>query len=113
MRRSRGGAGGVTFVPDPGFESELLRSAAVRDLLAELAETGAALYREGVPVDSEGLKESVFSAVALTSEGWVARVGAKAPHAGLVELGTSKRAPDGSLRRAIEAAGFTIGEVGL
>lgn len=102
--------GGVRFIPNPDFEAELLRSTAVRDLLDELAKQGAAIYRDGVPVDEGELRSSVFGDVALTEDGYRGRIGATDWKAALVELGTSLHDPDGSLRRAVESLGLTIGE---
>lgn len=97
-------------MPNPTFEAELVRSTFVKMLLEELAERGAALYRDGVPVDEGDLADSIFGDVALTSDGFAGRVGATDWKAGLVEFGTSLHAPDGSLRRAIESIGLTIEE---
>lgn len=100
----------VTFVPNPAFEAELLRSTFVKRLLEAAAEQGAAIYRDGVPVDEGDLRDSVFGDVALTEDGYKGRIGATDWKAALVELGTSLRDPDGSLRRAVESLGFTIEE---
>lgn len=101
---------GVKFVPDPGFEAALLRSTAVKKLLEAIAEQGAALYRDGVPVDEGDLRDSIFGDVALTEDGFRGRIGATDWKAALVELGTSLRDPDGSLRQAVETMGLTLEE---
>ena len=82
-----------------------MRSTPLREVLVDLTETVADAYREGVPVDSGDLQDSIFADVAMTEDGLVGRVGAKAPHAGLVEFGTFEHSPDGSLRRAVDAIG--------
>lgn len=99
---------GVLYLPNPDFERELVRSTFVALILHELAEHGETLYREGVPVAEGDLRDSIFSSVELTADGYRGRVGATDWKAALVEFGTSLRAPDGSLRRAIEATGLTI-----
>lgn len=104
-------AGGVVFVPNPNFEEELLRSTFVKVILESLAEAGAALYRDGVPVDEGDLRDSVFGDVQLTGDGFAGRIGATDWKAALVELGTSLLAPNGSLRRAVESLGITFEEV--
>lgn len=93
------------FIPNPGFEKLLLRSREVREVVGVLAEDVAESYRGDVPVDSGDLQESIFSDVAVTEDGVRGRVGAKAPHAGLVEFGTFEHPPDGSLRRAVDKLG--------
>ena len=103
-------ARGFRFVENPTFRREVLRSYAVGKLLEELAKEGAAVYRNGVPVDEGDLADSVFGDVTLTEEGFVGRIGASDWKAALVEFGTSLRNPDGSLRRAIESIGLTIEE---
>ena len=103
--------GGVVFVPNPDFERELLRSTLAKTVLLELAEKGAALYRDGVPVDEGDLRDSVFGDVQLTEDGFAGRIGATDWKAALVELGTSLLAPNGSLRRAVESVGLTLEEV--
>lgn len=100
----------ATFIPNPLFEAELLRSTFVKHLLEAAAEAGAAIYKDGVPVDEGDLRESIFGDVALTADGYKGRIGATDWKAALVELGTSLRDPDGSLRRAVETLGFTIEE---
>lgn len=102
---------GVVFVPNPDFEQELLRSTLVRMILVELAKEGAALYRDGVPVDNDDLRDSVFGDVQLTEDGFAGRIGATDWKAALVEFGTSVHDPDGSLRRAVESIGLTLEEV--
>lgn len=102
---------GVIFVPNPDFEEELLRSTLAKNVLDELAKEGAALYRNGVPVDEGDLRDSVFGDVQLTEDGFAGRIGATDWKAALVELGTSLLAPDGSLRRAVESIGLTFEEV--
>ena len=104
-------AGGVLFVPNPNFEEELRRASFVKEILDELAKEGAALYRDGVPVDEGDLRDSVFGDVQLTEDGFAGRIGATDWKAALVELGTSLLAPDGSLRRAVESIGLTLEEV--
>lgn len=94
----------------PTFEAEVLRSFFVKTLLEALADAGAELYREGVPVDEGDLHDSIFGIVELTVEGYRGRVGATDWKAALIEFGTSKRDPDGSLRRAIEALGLRVEE---
>lgn len=96
------------FVPNPRLDEHLLRSTAVRDHLEGLAQDGAEAYREGVPVDSGDLIDSVFGDVALTAEGFRGRIGAKAPHAGLVELGTIEHAPNGALRAVADRLGVKL-----
>lgn len=93
------------FIQNPAFEKLLLRSKGVRDVVEPLAEAVADSYRADVPVDSGDLQESIFSDVGMTAEGIRGRVGAKAPHAGLVEFGTFEHPPDGSLRRAVDSIG--------
>lgn len=100
----------VRFVPNPSFEEELLRSSFVKRLLDELAKMGAELYRDGVPVAEGDLRDSVFGDVKLTADGFQGRIGATDWKAALVELGTSLRDPDGSLRRAIESIGLRLEE---
>ena len=95
---------------DPSFEREALRSLFVKNLLDELVDQGAENYRDGVPTDTFDLFDSIFGVVALTSEGWRGRIGAADWKAALIEFGTSRNAPDGSLRRAVEALGLTIEE---
>lgn len=102
---------GVTFVPNPRFEEELLRSTFVKVILDELAKAAATLYRDGVPVDEGDLRDSVFGDVQLTADGFAGRIGATDWKAALVELGTSLLEPNGSLRRAIESIGLTFEEV--
>jgi hypothetical protein len=102
----------VLYIPDPDYERELLRTSEVVDLLKGLTTDGANLYADSVPVDQGDLKESVFGDVAMTAEGAMGRVGATDWKAALVELGTSKRSPDGSLRRSVETLGLTIEEGG-
>lgn len=102
---------GFVYVPDDEFEANLYRSTAVKLLLEALAEEGAALYRAGVPVDEGDLRDSIFGDVALTEDGFKGRIGARDWKAALVELGTSLRDPDGSLRQAVEALGLTVEEV--
>lgn len=99
---------GVLYVPNPDFERELVRATFVALLLHELAEHGADLYRDGVPVAEGDLHDSIFSSVELTEDGYRGRIGATDWKAALVEFGTSLRAPDGSLRRAMESIGLTI-----
>lgn len=94
----------------PTFEEEVLRSFFVKTLLEALADAGARLYRENVPVDEGDLHDSIFGIVELTVDGFRGRVGATDWKAALIEFGTSKRDPDGSLRRAIEALGLRIEE---
>jgi hypothetical protein len=77
-------------------------------MLTSVVEEGAARYREGVPVATGDLQDSVFADVALTAEGWKGRVGASDWKAGLVEFGTSKSRPNGALRRAVEGLGLTF-----
>lgn len=96
------------FELNRGFEAELLRDVHVAHLLDALAEEGAEVYRDGVPVAEGDLRDSVFGDVALTERGWIGRIGAEDWKAGIIEFGTSLRAPDGSLRRAIESLGLTI-----
>lgn len=98
------------FVPNPDFEKDLLRATFVKDLLEAAAQQGAGIYKDGVPVDEGDLRDSIFGDVALTDEGYRGRIGATDWKAALVELGTSLRNPDGSLRRAVESLGFTIEE---
>ena len=98
----------MTFVKKPGFEDEILRSTGVRDALEQIAEEGAARYREGVPVDEGDLRDSTFGDVALTDEGYVGRIGATDYKAALVEFGTFEHAPDASLREALESMGLEI-----
>lgn len=93
------------FVPNPGFEALLLRSREVREVVEDLTEVVADEYRDGVPVDEGTLKDSIFTDVAVTENGVVGRVGAKAGHAGLIEFGNNEHAPDGSLRRAVDKLG--------
>ena len=69
-------AGGIVFVPNPDFEEELLRSTLAKNVLDELAKEGAALYRNGVPVDEGDLRDSVFGDVQLTEDGFAGRIGA-------------------------------------
>lgn len=104
---------GVTFVPNPAFGAELVRSSAVKKLLEALAEEGATIYRDGVPVAEGDLRDSVFGDVALTSDGFVGRIGARDWKAALVEIGSSLHDPDGSLRRAIESIGLEVSTVGI
>lgn len=94
----------------PSFEREILRSYFVKSLLEALADAGARLYRDGVPVDEGDLHDSIFGIVELTVEGYRGRVGATDWKAALIEFGTSKNAPDGSLRRAVEALGLRVEE---
>lgn len=94
------------FIPKPGFERAVLRAGFVKRHVEKLAEKGAEAYREGVPVHEGDLKESVFSDVALTPEGFRGRFGAKDWKAGLVELGTARTRPNGALRRAAESLGI-------
>lgn len=96
------------FTLDPDFEKAFLRGAEMRAMLEPLVEEGAARYRDGVPVATGDLQDSVFGDVALTAEGWKGRVGATDWKAGLVEFGTSKNRPNGALRRAIESLGLTF-----
>lgn len=96
---------------DPAFERNALRALFVKDLLEELSAQGADYYRDGVPTDTYDLHDSIFSDVALTPQGWRGRVGAADWKAALIEFGTSRNLPDGSLRRAIEALGLEIEEV--
>lgn len=96
------------FVLDPRFEKGILRSTVVRDHLEEVAHQGAEAYREGVPIASGELFDSIFGDVALTPEGFQGRIGAKAPHAGLVELGTIDTPPDGSLRAVADRLGVKL-----
>lgn len=103
---------GVTFVPNPLFEEELKRARFVKEHLEDLTEKGADLYRESVPRDEGDLAESVFADVALTADGYQGRIGATDWKAGLVEFGTAKNKPDGSLRRAVESLGVTFEEKG-
>lgn len=103
-------ARGFRFVENPSFRREVLRSYAVGKLLEELAEEGAEVYRNGVPIDEGDLMDSVFGDVALTEDGFVGRIGATDWKAALVEFGSSLHNPDGSLRRAIESIGLTIEE---
>lgn len=98
----------MNFVPNPRFEAELLRSTFVKELTEAVAEEAAQRYRDSVPVDEGDLKDSVFGDVALTPDGFQGRVGATDWKAGLVEFGTSRRSPDGSLRRAVESLGLKI-----
>lgn len=94
----------------PTFEREVLGSFFVKTLLEALADRGARLYRDGVPVDEGDLHDSIFGIVELTVSGFRGRVGATDWKAALIEFGTSKHEPDGSLRRAIEALGLRIEE---
>ena len=96
------------FIPNPRLEEHLLRSTAVRDHLEGVAQDGADAYREGVPIDEGTLYDSIFGDVALTPDGYKGRIGAKAPHAGLVELGTIDTPPDGSLRRVADRLGVDL-----
>lgn len=101
---------GVVFVENPRFAEELLRASFLKAILEELAQAGAAIYRDGVPVDEGDLAASVFGDVQLTEEGYQGRIGATDWKAALVELGTSILEPDGSLRRAVESVGLTFEE---
>ena len=103
---------GVTFVPNPLFAAELVRGRFLKEKLEELTEDGAELYRDSVPRDVGDLADSVFADVALTPEGYKGRIGATDWKAGLVEFGTAKTKPDGSLRRAVESLGLEIEEKG-
>lgn len=96
------------FVQNPRLEDHLLRSRAVKDHLEAVAQRGAEFYRGGVPIDSGDLFDSIFGDVALTEDGYRGRIGAKAPHAGLVELGTIDTPPDGSLRRVADRLGVDL-----
>lgn len=98
----------MNFVPNPLFEAELLRATFVKEILEGLAEEGAQRYRDSVPTREGDLKESVFGDVALTADGYQGRIGATDWKAGLVEFGTARTRPDGSLRRAVEGLGVTI-----
>lgn len=102
---------GVIYIPNPHFEEEALKAEFVRELLEKLGEEGASLYADGVPIDTSDLKNSVFYDVQELVTGWVLRIGATDWKAALVELGTSLRSPDGSLRRAVEALGIDVMEV--
>jgi hypothetical protein len=93
------------FRMDPHFQAAAFRSTGMKTKLQELADAGAKAYAESVPVETEELKNSIFGDVALTETGYKGRIGATSPHAALVELGTREHAPDGSLRRALEALG--------
>lgn len=104
------GAGAATFIPNPHFEEELRRSTGAKEGLEKVVETIAADYREGVPVDSEDLRDSIFSDVGNDGSGFVGRVGATDWKAGLVELGTSKNPARPALRDAVEAAGLELEE---
>ena len=96
------------FVPNPRLEGELARSTQVKETLEDLARRGAELYAASVPIDTGDLQASIFGDVALTEDGFVGRIGAKDPMAGLVEFGTIENAPDASLRSSIEALGLTL-----
>lgn len=98
------------YIPNPDFGEEVLRATFVKAILEKLAEDGAAIYRDGVPVESGDLRDSVFGDVKLTADGFQGRIGATDWKAALIELGTSLRSPDGSLRRAIESIGLTFEE---
>lgn len=98
----------MIFVPNPRFEHDLLRSTIAKDILEDLVEEGEERYRESVPVEQGDLKDSVFGIVALTAEGFRGRIGATDWKAGLVEFGTARNRPDGSLRRSVEGLGVTI-----
>ncbi len=100
----------MRFDLNAGFEREVLRAGFVKDRLEELAVDGAELYREGVPVDEGDLRDSIFGDVALTAEGYKGRIGASDWKAALVEFGAGPTAPDGSLRRAVEALGLELEE---
>lgn len=100
------------FVQNPGLEAHLLRSRAVKDHLEAVAERGAEFYRGGVPIDEGDLYDSIFGDVALTEDGYKGRIGAKAPHAGLVEKGTFEHAPNGALRAAADALGVELDQGG-
>lgn len=102
----------MNFVPNPLFEAELLRSSLVRDILEGLVDQGAEDYRDSVPVAEGDLRDSVFGVVALTGDGFQGRIGATDWKAGLVEFGTARNRPDGSLRRAVEGLGVTIESTG-
>ena len=99
-----------SFIPNPNFEAELRRSTGAKEGLEKIVEAVAADYRDGVPVDTEGVKGSIFSDVANTDDGFVGRVGATDWKAGLVELGTSKVPARPALRDAIEANGLELEE---
>jgi hypothetical protein len=96
----------ANFKLNPHFAKEVLRAKFVKEKLEDLVEEGADRYRDGVPVDDADLRDSVFGEVALTEEGFKGRIGATDWKAALIEFGTSKRKPDGSLRRAVESLGI-------
>lgn len=98
----------MTFVPNPGFEKAITRTTGVRDALQQIAEEGAARYREHVPVKSGDLRDSIFGDVALTGDGYKGRIGASDYKAALVEFGTLEHSPDGSLRAALDSMGLPL-----
>jgi len=100
----------IVYVPNRDFDDELLRSTLVKEILDAVARQGAELYRDGVPIDQGDLRDSIFGDVELTGDGYKGRIGATDWKAALVELGTSLRDPDASLRRALEALGFDLEE---
>lgn len=104
--------GAAHFLPNPGFEAAILRGRELREHVEELTDTIADAYRAGVPVVDGDLQEGVFSEVEIGPDGVRGRVGNRAWHSGLVELGTSAHGPDGSFRRAVESAGLEPGELG-
>lgn len=98
----------MRFVPNPLFEAQLLRSTFVKETLEGLVKEGAQRYEDSVPVAEGDLRDSVFGDVKLTAGGFQGRIGATDWKAGLIEFGTARRRPDGSLRRAVEGLGVKI-----
>lgn len=101
---------GWTYIPNPSLAEEAKRSTAIRDILEADSEAAADSYRELVPVAEGDLRDSIYSRVVLTPEGYVGEVGATDWKAGLVEFGTSLHDPDGSLRLSVERLGYEIEE---
>ena len=84
---------GADFKMNPAFAQAVLRSGALRAKLEEVVDEAARRYRSTVPVGEGDLRDSIFGQVALTSDGYVGRVGAKDFKAGWVEFGTVRRPP--------------------
>lgn len=101
---------GYILIPDKDFADEAVHAEFLKGLLTEMGEAGATMYRDGVPVDTADLRDSVFYDVAELAIGWCLRIGATDWKAALIEAGGSLRAPDGSLRRAVEALGVEFHE---
>lgn len=106
----------VTFIPDVGYEEEILEGPAL-DWLIDVLEQAKQLAQQYAPVDTGELQDSIDIDLELSGEELEGVLGATALHAPFQELGTVNHPPHPFLRPAmlavLQSQNMDEGDVGL